>query len=324
MKSCIAPGLLPFVCLLLMLGAAGAWAQTDAAGATAPQSLRPAVAPPANARETDNSHQDFATYPLITDRIAQRGGINGNISATRTVEGALTQSTYQLSTDTPGTDIWRNYEQRLGTAGFDVLYQCEGDACGPTFLRASPGYRAAGSLFDRPLSAQHYIAAQRTDSGGDVYTSIQTADTDDGVVIQVDTLRVKPREISAISVNAEQMSQELNTKGRVALYGIFFNTDSAEIKPESKPTLNEIAKLLTDRPDLRLLVVGHTDSRGSFDYNIDLSTRRAKAVVDALVDEHDVDRSRLKPWGVGYTVPRASNDSDIGQAKNRRVELVVW
>ena len=75
---------------------------------------------------------------------------------------------------------------------------------------------------------------------------------------------------------------------------------------------------------LRVQVVGHTDSRGGFDYNIDLSKRRAEAVVEALTARYGVDPDRLKPWGVGYTAPRASNESDIGQAKNRRVELVAW
>ena len=108
------------------------------------------------------------------------------------------------------------------------------------------------------------------------------------------------------------------------LYCIFFNTDSSQIKPESRPTLSEIAKLMAERPGLRLLVVGHTDSRGTFDYNIDLSQRRAEAVVGALAERYGVERARLKPWGVGYAVPRASNNSDVGKAQNRRVELVVW
>jgi outer membrane protein OmpA-like peptidoglycan-associated protein len=88
--------------------------------------------------------------------------------------------------------------------------------------------------------------------------------------------------------------------------------------------LSEIAKLMAERPSLKLLVVGHTDSRGTFDYNIDLSQRRAEAVVGALATRYGVQRNRLKPWGVGYAVPRASNNSDVGKSQNRRVELVVW
>ena len=289
-----------------------------------PNEARPAVDPPAHAKPVSSDRQDFATYPLITDRIAQRGGINGNISATRTVEGALSRVTYELADNADLDEIAAGYAQRLGTAGFDILYECEGGDCGPTFLRASPGYRVAAERFRSATDGQRYLAARKADSSGDVYVGIQVATTNVGVSAQVDTLRVKPREIGAISVNAAQMANDLDTKGRVALYGIFFNTDSAEVKPESRPTLSEIAKLMAERPTLRLLVVGHTDSRGTFDYNIDLSQRRAGAVVDTLATRYGVERERLKPWGVGYAVPRASNNSDVGKSQNRRVELVVW
>lgn len=282
------------------------------------------VVAPTDALEIDRSRQDFVTYPLITQRIAQRGGINGNISATRTVEGALTSRTYRFVAGQTVAAVADDYEQRLIEAGFDILYACEGEGCGPTFVRASPGYRSQTGLFGAPLSSQRYLAARHADSSGDVYAAIQVAPGEEGIVAQVDTLRVQPREIGAIAVNAEQMAKDLETKGRVALYGIFFDTDSAEFKPESRPTVGEIARLMKEKTDQRLLVVGHTDSRGSFDYNIELSSRRAQAVVDALVREHGIARDRLKPWGVGYSAPRASNDSDVGQAKNRRVELVIW
>ncbi|MES1948507.1 OmpA/MotB domain-containing protein [Salinisphaera sp. C84B14] len=284
----------------------------------------PGVAAPPTARIVSSEQQDFATYPLIVDRIAQRGGINGNISATRTVEGALTRITYELADNADIEQAAAGYAQRLGRAGFDIVYDCEADGCGPTFLRASPGYRIDAERFGGRGAKQQYMAAHKADSGGDIYVGIQIAASGPGVVVQVDTLRVKPREIGAIAVNAAQMANDLDTQGRVALYGIFFNTDSTQVKPESRPTLSEIAKLMAERPDLRLLVVGHTDSRGSFDYNIDLSQRRAGAVVNALVTRYGVDTDRLKPWGVGYAVPRASNKSDVGMAENRRVELVVW
>lgn len=314
--------MISFVPRLLVIALFSALWLAPAAQAQQPPSA-PVEAPP-GARMVDSERQDFATYPLITDRVAQRGGINGNISATRTVEGALSRITYELTDNAQLDEAAAGYARRLGTAGFDLLYECDGEDCGPTFVRASPGYRANAQRFRTAPENQRYLAARKADSSGDVYVGVQIAATSAGVSAQVDTLRVKPREIGAISVNAAQMANDLDTKGRVALYGIFFNTDSAEVKPESRPTLSEIAKLMAERPNLRLLVVGHTDSRGTFDYNIDLSQRRAGAVVDILADRYGVERERLKPWGVGYAVPRASNNSDVGKSQNRRVELVVW
>jgi|AntDeeMinimDraft_5_1070356.scaffolds.fasta_scaffold02451_2 outer membrane protein OmpA-like peptidoglycan-associated protein len=308
------------LCAAIALSAAGAGASAQSER-TPPN---PAVEAPATARVVTSQRQDFATYPLITERIAQRGGINGNISATRTVEGALSRATYELADNASIDEVAADYAQRLGTAGFDILYECGGAECGPTFIRASPGYRVDATRFRSNPENQHYLAARKAEGSGDVYVGIQIAAGNAGVSAQVDTLRVKPREVGAISVNAAQMANDLDTKGRVALYGIFFNTDSTDVKPESRPTLSEIAKLMAQRPALRLLVVGHTDSQGTFDYNVGLSKRRAAAVVDALVGRYGAERARLKPWGVGYAVPRASNNSDVGQAQNRRVELVVW
>ena len=113
----------------------------------------------------------------------------------------------------------------------------------------------------------------------------------------------------------------LGKVGRVDVYGIHFDVDKADIKPESKATLDEIAKLLKDDPGLRLEVAGHTDNTGSVAHNQALSERRAAAVVDALVKNYKIDRARLQPKGYGDTKPVASNSTLEGKAENRRVEL---
>ncbi len=94
------------------------------------------------------------------------------------------------------------------------------------------------------------------------------------------------------------------------------------MKPESEPTLREISRLLSANPALRLHVVGHTDSVGTVDYNMDLSRRRAEAVVQALTSDYGVSSGRLRAAGVGPLAPAAPNTTEEGRAKNRRVELV--
>jgi outer membrane protein OmpA-like peptidoglycan-associated protein len=125
-----------------------------------------------------------------------------------------------------------------------------------------------------------------------------------------------------IVADAAALYQEINLTGKVAVYGIYFDTGKTVVKPESDPALKEIVKLLANQTDLKLYVVGHTDSVGAFDYNMNLSLGRAKAVVEVLVSKHGVDAGRLKAHGVGPLVPATSNRSDDGRAKNRRVELV--
>ncbi len=91
------------------------------------------------------------------------------------------------------------------------------------------------------------------------------------------------------------------------MHGIYFDTGKAVVKAESGPALVEIERLLGKDPDMKIFVVGHTDSVGDFGYNLDLSRRRAAAVVEVLVSQHSVNRSRLEPHGVGPLVPASGS-----------------
>ena len=125
-----------------------------------------------------------------------------------------------------------------------------------------------------------------------------------------------------IVADAKSMARDIGTTGKVAIYGIYFDFNKADVKPESEPTLKEIAAFLKQNSKLNLYVVGHTDNVGSLDANMDLSQRRADAVVQALVSKYGVDAKRLKAKGVGPVCPITSNKTEEGRAKNRRVELV--
>jgi outer membrane protein OmpA-like peptidoglycan-associated protein len=125
-----------------------------------------------------------------------------------------------------------------------------------------------------------------------------------------------------IVADAAAFGDGLAANGHVAVYGILFDTGKSILKPESEATLLEVEKLLNADPGLKLWVVGHTDSTGSFDDNMRLAQNRAEAVVAALTTTHGIAPARLKGYGVGPLAPVASNASDDGRAKNRRVELV--
>jgi outer membrane protein OmpA-like peptidoglycan-associated protein len=125
-----------------------------------------------------------------------------------------------------------------------------------------------------------------------------------------------------VVADAKTMAAAIGTTGKVAVYGIYFDFNKADVKPESDPTLKEIALLLSQNPTLRLFVVGHTDTVGEFNYNMKLSQARADAVVKVLVSKFGADTNRLKSYGVGPLAPVTSNKTEEGRAKNRRVELV--
>jgi outer membrane protein OmpA-like peptidoglycan-associated protein len=125
-----------------------------------------------------------------------------------------------------------------------------------------------------------------------------------------------------VAANAEALMNDITTTGHAAVYGIFFDTDKTDIKPESDPALSEMAKLLRGNPSLNVFIVGHTDSVGTLDHNMKLSLARAEAVVNALVTKHGIAGARLAAQGVGSLAPIGSNKTEDGKAKNRRVELV--
>lgn len=134
---------------------------------------------------------------------------------------------------------------------------------------------------------------------------------------------VEKKEMSQdIVANAEALANDLKNTGHSSVYGIYFDTGKSEIKPESGQAIGEIAKLLKSDTGLKIHVVGHTDNVGGMDANMKLSRDRADAVVQALVRDHGIAASRLNAFGAGPYAPVASNDTDEGKAKNRRVELV--
>lgn len=125
-----------------------------------------------------------------------------------------------------------------------------------------------------------------------------------------------------IEADAAALGAGIKAEGRIAVYGIHFDTGKSEIKPDSEPALIEIAKMLKATPALKLHVVGHTDNVAGLDLNMKLSRARAEAVVAALTSRHGISAGRLIAHGVGPVAPVASNDAEPGRAKNRRVELV--
>jgi outer membrane protein OmpA-like peptidoglycan-associated protein len=177
------------------------------------------------------------------------------------------------------------------------------------------------------ISEQYYMFAKVKDS----YVGVVTY-TDHGggfckdfknraiAVLYIVTPKKKDNKI--VVVKADKMKEKIEKEGKVALYGIYFDTDKTEVKPSSMPTIEQIAKLLKDNPKLKLLIVGHTDNEGTFIYNKKLSEGRAKSVVRLLVTKYGINADRLHPVGVSYAAPVASNATNEGRAKNRRVELV--
>jgi outer membrane protein OmpA-like peptidoglycan-associated protein len=135
-------------------------------------------------------------------------------------------------------------------------------------------------------------------------------------------VEMKKMQTGMAALNLQVLTGDLDKQGFVVVEGIFFDTDKTDLKPASNPAIEEVAKLLKERPQLGLYVVGHTDSQGNLAHNLALSEGRANAVVQRLVKYHAVAPQRLDGRGVGPLAPVASNAHEDGRTKNRRVVLV--
>jgi OOP family OmpA-OmpF porin len=124
------------------------------------------------------------------------------------------------------------------------------------------------------------------------------------------------------AVTAAALASDITQTGHAVVDGIYFDKGKADLKPQSDPTLSEIGKLMTANAQLKLFVVGNTNNVGSLTANMVLSKQRADAVVAALVTRYHVPLARLRASGIGPLAPVATNRTEEGRAKNRRVELV--
>ncbi len=245
---------------------------------------------------------------------------DGKPADARRLEGRIVRIAYRTNPGPSILEVSRNFETQLAKAGFETLLACDTDACG-----GIPFTEAIDAL---PIPQMwvdgfnyHYYAGRKTDGGRETFASVVVSENNREIYAQLIVA-----ELGAIEnkmVDAAAMAKGLGETGHIALYGIYFDTDKAVIKPESRPTLEQIAKLLTGQPQLNVFIVGHTDSQGAFDYNMDLSKRRAEAIAAELVKSYRIAPPRLRTAGVGMLAPVGSNASDSGRALNRRVELVA-
>lgn len=253
----------------------------------------------------------FDRYSLLTGPVKDIKN-----APTMRLEGTVTKITYRAPKDRSVFEVYKNYELALEKADFEAIYQGEGNEVRNvgTFL-SKVNREHTGGFWE---GDRYYLSAKSTDNK--FYISLYVKYYPDGPLTVLAVVEPKTMETELVTVR--MMKDQIAKTGKVAIYGIYFDFDSAEIKKESRPTIDEIAKLLKDNPDLKLFVVGHTDNTGELDYNMNLSKRRAEAVVRDLIENYGIKKERLKAMGVGPLSPRDSNKTEEGRAKNRRVELV--
>lgn len=297
---------------------------------------------------------DELKAPVSKTKYAEEGT---SVIAPKVLEasGQRWRAHYVIPDGRSALEVMRNYQSQLKAKGFATVYECVGSDCGD---RADEyGYGGGSDSFLNlvhprnewaDIADTHPIACSGGSFIGDLrYAVLKNEKTAELLVVftrrggivagscpeeewkkhlYTTVVYVKPKamETNMETLEAGAMAKALSETGKVAIYGILFDTASATIKPASKPSLDQIAALLKKDAKLTLHLVGHTDGQGKLEANFDLSKRRAEAVKAALLRDYGIAGSRLTANGVASLAPVAPNTSEEGRAKNRRVELVPF
>jgi OmpA-OmpF porin, OOP family len=258
-------------------------AQSDAAGSQDPPGMN--RIPSYYIRDYQVTDFDSATFKTT---------VNGH-QQDKAVEGKHYEIRYDLkdgaSTPSP-LQVVRNYQNAAKAAGGQVLYNGDDE----TTIRLVRG-------------------------GSETWAFIEVGNVPSGVPVFIHLI-VKQGMKQDVAMDASQMADSISQTGQVAIYGIYFDTAKSDLKPESDAAVAEIARLLQSKPALKVYIVGHTDMVGEAASNAKLSQARAQSVVAALTTKYSIPATRLIAFGAGPYAPVATNRTEEGRAKNRRVELV--
>jgi outer membrane protein OmpA-like peptidoglycan-associated protein len=214
------------------------------------------------------------------------------------IEGRLYHASYYLKKEFKGKkstlQVARNHTNAITKIG-GLYYMKDSTGRGDTYMKAVKD------------SKEIWASIEQDNWGGDTYYLY---------IVE------KGEMAQEVVADAKFMSDGISSTGHVAIYGIYFDFNKSDVKPESEPALQEISKLLSGNSNLKVFIVGHTDNVGGVDFNMKLSQARADAVVKALTTKYKVNPQQMKAYGVGQLAPVAPNKTEDGRAKNCRVELV--
>jgi outer membrane protein OmpA-like peptidoglycan-associated protein len=286
---------------------------------------------PAKVVSEESRSESPGSYALPT------AAFDGNTVPSRQVEGALDQRAFQL--DAPGMTtlaVLAPLREQVIAAGYDVIFECQVRDCGGfdfrfgtdvmpepdmhidlgdfRFLSAQRDGEAVSILVSRTASSAYVQITRVTDAPLPATAITSTVDLDE---------EGQSRAVDTVQPQATAVGAALDDAGVAVLDDLIFASGAATLTAGDYASLAAVAAWLEANPDGTIALVGHTDASGSLAANTALSERRAEAVAEVLIDSYGADRNRIAAKGVGFLAPRATNQTDEGRQKNRRVEVIV-
>ena len=248
--------------------------------------------------------KEFDEQQLVIGKVQNDGSVK-----TVKLEGKVTRIDYRDPDNRSSLERMHNYEEAFKKAGFEIKFSCGKEECGPEIQIETIGY----------YPPERYLTAFLKRKEGNVWIGVFVAA---GPWTKIRVVEEKPMETGMVKVTADILKTNILKDGHMAVYGIYFDTGKSVIKPESAETIKEIATLLKANPSMQIYIIGHTDNVGKLKDNMELSQKRAEAVVNELITKHKILSTNLEAGGVGPLAPVATNDTEEGKEMNRRVEIV--
>ena len=284
---------------------------------------------PATARLTAERNTNPDIYAAPTGVFAQ-GAV-----PLQNVEGAVRRSVWRLDSSglTP-LQVIRPLREQLIAEGFNILLDCAAQTCGGFDFRFAVETLPGPNMYVN-IRAFHFVTAMRSVEGKKEVITVLTSTSASAAYAQIiqagdagrKAIAVAPSgsvpTVSTPVVATGDLSGRLVAQGHAVLEGLEFETGSAALGAGPFEALEQVATFLKSQPNLRVALVGHTDSVGSLSGNIALSKRRAQSVRQRLIDAYDIAGARMQAEGMGYLSPVASNLAEAGRDANRRVEVIL-
>src|SRR4030067_1320224 len=238
---------------------------TAASNAIAENDGHPLITPFEGSYIEGQEVKEVDKQQLVIGKVQQNGTVK-----TEKIEGKITRIDYRDPDNLSSLERMRNYEQALKNGGFEIIYNCSKEECGPEIQIESIGF----------YPPERYLTAFLKKKEGNVWIGVFVAA---GSWKKIKIVEEKPMETGMVKVTADILKKNILKDGHMAVYGIYFDTGKSDIKPESSETIKEIAALLQKNPSLQIYIVGHTDNASKLKDNMELSNKRAAVVVNELI-----------------------------------------
>ena len=255
-------------------------------------------------------------------------GESGGKPVEKMFRGDIAGYQYELRPLTSTLELLANYETAAQQAGFQLLFRCTRSACkaiGKAVNRNGFAGLGIGKVSFYPQIGHDgsYYVGERADPNGTVIVAFALHANAGSSTITQFVIQQRQAAADKIKTTAGALEVAIASRGRFEAYDILFGTDAVELMPESQAAIQAIAEYLQKHQADKFYIVGHTDSAASLSHNQTLSLVRANAVVLALTSRHPIAINRLSAQAVGPLAPVASNATDEGRSRNRRVEIVL-